>query len=126
VESNAENGGWSVKRFLLLVAVVLAGCGGSPRRSETVQGQPAPISTPKQVAGERVFMKNCNQCHPLGEGGVGAAINNKPFPSAMLKAKVRTGLGGDMPGFSEKDVSPTELDELVAYLEALRSNHPQQ
>jgi len=69
-------------------------------------------------------MKNCNQCHPLGEGGLGPPINNKPFPAVMLDAKVRTGLGGDMPSFSEKDISPKELDQLVAYLEALRSNHP--
>lgn len=123
MESNPKIGRCVVRRSAVIVALVLIGCGGSPRRSETVQGRPAPISSPEQVAGERVFMKNCNQCHPLGEGGLGPPINNKPFPTVMLDAKVRTGLGGDMPSFSEKDISSKELDQLVAYLEALRSNH---
>jgi mono/diheme cytochrome c family protein len=111
-----------VKRSAVIAALVLAACGGSARRTETVQGRGASLTTTEQVAGERVFMKNCNQCHPLGEGGLGPPINNKPFPNAMIKAKVRTGLGGDMPSFSEQDVSSKELDQLVAYLEALRSN----
>ena len=108
---------------LVLVAVALTACGGSTRRSETIQGQAAPIVSKDQIAGQRVFMKNCNQCHPLGEGGLGPPINNKPFPAAMIEAKVRTGLGGDMPPFSDKEISSRELDQLVAYLEALRSNH---
>jgi len=108
---------------IVVTLVVLVGCGGSTRRSETIQGQPAPIVSKDQIAGERAFMKNCNQCHPLGEGGLGPPINNKPFPAPMVKAKVRTGLGGDMPTFSEQDLPSHELDQLVAYLEALRSNH---
>ena len=112
-----------MKRSTIAVALALAAsaCGGSARRSETVQGR-APSLSGNEVAGQWVFMKNCNQCHPLGEGGLGPPINNKPFPAVMLKAKVRTGLGGDMPSFSEREVSSRELDQLVAYLEVLRSN----
>jgi mono/diheme cytochrome c family protein len=112
-----------VKRFAVIVAFVAIGCGGSPRRSETVQGHAPTPSTSEEVAGQQVFMKNCNQCHPLGEGGLGPPINNKSFPTAIIEAKVRTGLGGDMPSFPKEVVSSQELDQLVAYLKVLKSNH---
>ncbi len=96
---------------------------GSARRSETVQATAAQIVTPQQVRGELVFMRNCNQCHPLGEGGLGPPINNKDLPGFALKAKVRTGLGLDMPHFSTNEISDLELDDLVDYMKALRRNH---
>jgi len=104
-----------------LMATALAAC-GSARRSETVQATAAQIVTPQQQRGELVFMRNCNQCHPLGEGGLGPPINNKDLPGVAIKVKVRTGLGLDMPKFSSNEISDLELDDLVAYMKALRRN----
>lgn len=109
--------------MVVLAAAGLLAC-GSARRSETVQATAAQIVTPAQQRGELVFMRNCNQCHPLGEGGLGPPINNKAFPGFAIKAKVRTGLGLDMPKFSSDEISDLELDDLVAYMKALRRNHP--
>ncbi len=106
---------------ILLLSFLFA-C-GSARRSEKVQPTAAQIVTPQQQRGELVFMRNCNQCHPLGEGGLGPPINNKSFPGFAIKAKVRTGLGLDMPSFSSREISDLELDDLVAYMKALRRNH---
>jgi hypothetical protein len=47
------------------------------------------------------------------------AINNKPIPGWLMQFRVRHGLGS-MPGFSERGISERELDELVAYILALR------
>lgn len=105
-----------------LAAAALLAC-GSARRSATVQATSAQIVTPQQQRGELVFMRNCNQCHPMGEGGLGPPINNKDFPGVAIKAKVRTGLGLDMPKFSSNEISDVELDDLVAYMKALRANH---
>lgn len=70
--------------------------------------------------GQRVFMENCHQCHPGGEGGLGPAINNKPLPGFMIKLQVRAGVGA-MPAFSADAIAPDELDTLIAYLRALRA-----
>jgi mono/diheme cytochrome c family protein len=107
---------------IALAASALLAC-GSARRSATVQATSAQIVTPEQQRGELVFMRNCNQCHPLGEGGLGPPINNKDLPGVAIKAKVRTGLGLDMPSFSSREISDLELDDLVAYMKALRRNH---
>ncbi len=107
-------------RALLFIA--LAAC-GSARRSETVQATAAQIVTPQQARGEVVFMHECNQCHPLGEGGLGPPINNKDLPAFAIKAKVRTGLGLDMPHFAHDEIPDADLDDLVEYMKALRKNH---
>jgi mono/diheme cytochrome c family protein len=108
---------FSVVVFCALFAVAC----GSARRSEPVAG-PMVLRDPAQKHGQIVFMQQCNQCHPQGEGGLGGSINNKPFPAPMIKAKVRTGLGGDMPAFSDRILPDRDLDDLVAYLVAVRKH----
>jgi mono/diheme cytochrome c family protein len=103
---------------LTLLAIGIPAC-GSARRSDPVAG-PLVLQEPATKHGQLVFMQQCNQCHPQGEGGLGGSINNKPFPAFALKAKVRTGLGGDMPSFSEATIPDKDLDDLVAYLMAMR------
>jgi mono/diheme cytochrome c family protein len=103
---------------LSLFAIAVPAC-GSARRSEPIAG-PLVLNEPATKHGQVVFMQQCNQCHPQGEGGLGGSINNKPFPAPLIKAKVRTGLGGDMPSFSETTIPDKDLDDLVAYLMAMR------
>jgi mono/diheme cytochrome c family protein len=69
--------------------------------------------------GERVFMAQCQQCHPGGAAGLGPAINNKPLPAFLIRYQVRRGLGA-MPEFDEAVISDADLDALVAYLQELR------
>lgn len=110
-------------RWLALVglAVLLTAC-GTARRGIPVAG-PMEIPSEQVAVGERVFMKNCNSCHPRGEGGVGPAINNKPLPGFLIAFQVRHGLGA-MPDFDEEQISDHELDAVVAYLKYLRSREP--
>lgn len=103
---------------LTLLATAIPAC-GSARRSDPIAG-PLVLQEPAAKHGQVVFMQQCNQCHPQGEGGLGGSINNKPFPAPVIKAKVRTGLGGDMPSFSDATIPDKDLDDLVSYLMALR------
>ncbi len=108
-----------IPAILLLVCLALAqgGC-GSARRGDPIAG-PLDIDSDRIAAGRKVFMTQCNQCHPGGEAGVGPALNNKPLPAFLIKFQVRHGLGV-MPDFSEERINDKELDALTAYLIALR------
>ncbi len=64
-------------------------------------------------------MKQCSQCHPGGEAGLGPAINNKPLPGFLINLQVRQGFGA-MPAFSKGRVTDDELADVIAYLKALR------
>ncbi|WP_202882296.1 c-type cytochrome [Candidatus Manganitrophus noduliformans] len=103
--------------WLLTALLLFSGCGPA-RRSEPI-APPLSMSSSTLVRGEEAFMKYCNQCHPRGEAGLGPAINNKPLPRWLIRFQVRHGLGA-MPAFSEKEIGDRELDDLVAYLKALR------
>jgi mono/diheme cytochrome c family protein len=104
----------------LMISGLLLTTGCSARRGEPIVG-PLAISEPAIARGQQVFMRECHQCHPGGEAGLGPAINNKPLPGFLIKFQVRNGLGA-MPAFSQNEISPEELDHLVDYLKALR-NH---
>ena len=108
-------------RFSLigLSLVATLGC-GSARRDEPT-ASPIFISSPVVARGEEVFMHRCNQCHPRGEAGLGPALNNKPLPGFMIKFQVRHGFGA-MPAFSDKELSDSDLNNVVAYLKVLRRN----
>ena len=110
--------GSALGSLMILGLVLVAGC--SARRGEPIVG-PLPISEPEIARGHQVFMRECHQCHPGGEAGLGPAINNKPIPGFLIKFQVRTGLGA-MPGFSQSEISTEELDHLLDYIKALR-NH---
>jgi mono/diheme cytochrome c family protein len=89
----------------------------SVRRGEPIVG-PMQLNS-KQERGRVVFQQRCNQCHPNGEAGLGPALNNKPAPVFLMKTQVRLGLGA-MPRFGEHTISKSELDDLMAYVIALR------
>jgi mono/diheme cytochrome c family protein len=96
---------------------VLAGC-GSPRRGPPIT-PPLRTADPVIDTGRQVFDRNCYPCHPGGAGGLGPALNNKPLPAFAIHTQVRHGLGA-MPAFSEKQITPGQLDALIAYMKALR------
>lgn len=108
------------KRALLsvvLLASALAGC-GRERNSEIFVG---PITlNAQQQRGELVFFRNCNECHPQGESGLGPALNDKELPGWFIKNQVRRPIL-IMPAFSEAQISDEDLDALVEYLKVVRN-----
>ncbi len=102
----------------VLAAWILSGCSG--RRSEPLRGA-LDISDPKVLNGQTVFMKRCDKCHPGGDAGLGPSLNNKPLPGFMLAFQARHGLGA-MPSFADDALPKADLDDVVAYLKALRRN----
>jgi mono/diheme cytochrome c family protein len=112
----------SLRRFVALLSMALPlGC-ASARRSPPL-AEPVNTSNPTLAHGELVFMQHCNQCHPGGAGGLGPALNDKPFFAWQLKYQVRNGLGV-MPYFPKAKISDAQLDDLGAYLIALREARP--
>lgn len=101
---------------LVLAAAALAAC--NPRRGEPLTGA-VPVDEEPVERGRTVFMKDCYQCHPGGEAGVGPALNDKPFPGFVTRLRVRHPLGA-MPAFSKRELSDAQLKDLIAYLAALR------
>jgi mono/diheme cytochrome c family protein len=92
----------------------------SGRRSEPLRGS-LDISDPKVAHGQVVYMAKCDKCHPGGDAGLGPSINNKPLPGFLVSYQTRHGLGA-MPAFKEDEIPKADLDDVVAYLKALRRN----
>jgi|SRR5579884_633623 len=103
--------------FFVLLCTTMAAC-GSARRGEPIAG-PIVLTTETARHGQVVFMRNCYQCHPGGEAGLGPAINNKPLPQFLIRYQIRHGFGA-MPAFTEDQLSSTDLTALLEYLQALR------
>jgi mono/diheme cytochrome c family protein len=101
-----------------LAALATASACGSARQSEPLTG--ALRLTAEQQHGQVLFHKFCHQCHPHGEAGLGPAINNKPAPLAIVRIQVRSGLGA-MPAFPDRLIPDHDLDSLLAFVDAQRS-----
>lgn len=70
--------------------------------------------------GERVYMANCQKCHPGGEGGLGPSILANPAPQFIKRFQVRHGLGV-MPSFKKNEISKTDLRDISKYLRSWKS-----
>lgn len=107
----------SIKFVLLLIvmnviaAMSLPGC--SQRASLPISGLQS--LGEEEAVGERVFMENCQRCHPQGEAGLGPSIHWAP--SFAKRLQVRHGAGA-MPAFDKNHLSEEELDQLISYLKA--------
>jgi mono/diheme cytochrome c family protein len=108
-------------KHAVVIGFALAGCiaCGSARRSEPLVG--APRLNAEEQHGQVLFHKFCHQCHPFGEGGLGPAINSNPAPMTAFRVQVRGGLGA-MPAFSDAIIPDRDLDQLLAYVDALREH----
>lgn len=104
--------------FLLAAILLLASCSGY--RGEPLRG-PLDISDPKVANGQTVFMNKCDKCHPGGDAGLGPAINNKPLPGFLVRFQARHGLGA-MPSFDKEGLPEADLEDVTAYLKALRKH----
>jgi len=98
---------------------VLCGC-ASARRDEPLVGA-LQLNDANLIAGQRVFMHNCYQCHPGGSAGLGPPLNDKPLPAFAIRTQVRKGIGA-MPAFDPQMIPDADLDNVVAYLKTLRQH----
>ena len=105
--------------LLLLAAATLAACeAGTPTPAPS--GAPAgPTAPPNLAAGQQVFMRYCNQCHPGGNQGVGPSLRNAGESDTRIAVRVRRG-GGPMPAFDTGTISDSQLQDLIAYVHSLR------
>jgi mono/diheme cytochrome c family protein len=102
----------------LLATTLLVGCG--PQRRDEPVTEPLNYSDERVLLGHRVFSQHCHQCHPGGAAGLAPAINDKPLPVTLIRAQIRQG-HGNMPKFSEQEISDEEVDGIVRYLKGLRA-----
>lgn len=102
--------------FLLLVCTMVnLSC--SSRRSEPVKQKLFTTTDEHVLNGERVYMINCQKCHPAGEAGLGPAIDSNPAPQFIKRFQVRHGLGV-MPSFTKAEISKEDLRDISDYLKA--------
>jgi len=108
---------------VLAIGAAVVGC-HSVRRGEPIVG-PLSSNDPAVQHGKVVFARKCHSCHPGGEGGLGPGLNDKPLPVFAMKLQVRTGLVGFkvMPSFNEHQIPSEDLNDLMAYLKAIRKQH---
>lgn len=102
----------------LLTIVLVTSC--SVRRSEPITG-PLDIKNAALKNGEEQYMTYCQKCHPIGESGLGPALNTNPAPKFVKRFQVRHGLGV-MPAFSKDEISDEDLDDILAYVAAIKKN----
>lgn len=100
----------------IALAALVAAC--NSRRGDPFVGS-VPIEDPNVEGGRVVFMENCYRCHPGGEAGLGPSLNDKRYPKFWTKHRIRKhGISG--PAFPKSQLGGQELDDLMAYLAALR------
>jgi mono/diheme cytochrome c family protein len=105
--------------WLACASLLVAAC-ATPRHSEPRTGPFRPANA-QQAHGQLVFSNYCSKCHDGGHSGLAPGI--LPVPSALIRFQVRNGLGA-MPAFGEDRLSPAQLDDLIAYLDAIRAHPP--
>jgi mono/diheme cytochrome c family protein len=103
--------------FVAAAALMLA-CGAG-RRGEPLVGR-MDLADPAVAHGRAVYARQCNHCHPGGEAGLGPSLNDKPLPAWLMRIQVRHGLGV-MPEFPDDVMSDAAVDDLLAYVKALRA-----
>jgi mono/diheme cytochrome c family protein len=118
---NYKGGVMTIANLLVicLIAVSITFFSCAARKSEPIVGK---AFTPKNMRiqhGQELYMKNCQKCHPGGEGGLGPAINSNPAPSFVKKLQVRLGLGV-MPSFKHQELPKQDLKDLGSYMKALK------
>ena len=106
-----------IMKYLLFIITALYGLAAcASRKSEPIQ-QKMLVLNENEKNGQHHFMHHCQKCHPNAEAGLGPAILAPPV--FLKKYQVRHGLGV-MPKFEEDKISDKDLDDIMAYLNALK------
>jgi hypothetical protein len=75
-----------------------------------------------EYQGMRLFMMNCNKCHPGGEKGFGPSLIDKNLPDFLIHFQVRNGLG-DMPAFTKEQLPKEDVKKIVLFIHALHDDY---
>ena len=123
---------YSALTFICSGFMLLASCGHNIEEEKQKQYvadtvlKTTPVSTDSGVtltaeefAGMKLFMRNCNKCHPGGEQGKGPSLNDKSLPNFLIHMQVRTGRG-DMPRFTEEQISKDQLKQITAFVKLMQ------
>jgi mono/diheme cytochrome c family protein len=114
-----------------LSLVISAGCGNNKieeKEKQTVKdtfpAKEPEMKTPvtlneDEFEGMKLFMKNCNKCHPGGEKGKGPSLNDKKLPNFLIHWQVRLG-GGKMPKFTDEQISKEQLRKITAFVKLMQ------
>jgi mono/diheme cytochrome c family protein len=108
-----------------LLAVLLAACGTQPADPASAQMQIARARSPfdsdgNRINGRKVFLReNCYICHG-GRGGGGMCPSLRRGELDDPEDTIRNGTRSGMPAFAGR-VTGQEIQDLVAYLESLRT-----
>ena len=95
--------------------ITLAAC--SARRMPATQAKTE--NRPEVVMGRDKYMQYCQKCHPMGEAGLGPALNNNPAPGFAMRFQVRHGLG-PMPAFKPDVISREDLNNIMLYVKSMK------
>jgi mono/diheme cytochrome c family protein len=103
----------------IFIATLLMACG---RKTQPVSTDASGnvIFTKDELKGMRLFMTNCNRCHPAGEKAVGKSLVDKNIPDVAIRFQIRHGLG-DMPSFNEDQLTDPDIDKIVSFIKILRT-----
>jgi mono/diheme cytochrome c family protein len=101
----------------IVICLVVFSC--AARKSAPITGKEFVPKNERVANGERVFMANCQKCHPGGEGGLAPAINGNPAPQLIKRFQMRHGLGV-MPSFKKDEISKNDLRDISKYLKAVK------
>src|SRR5689334_22859852 len=104
--------------IILLVVLVIPSC--VVRKAEPLTQRNFVPRNERVANGERVFMANCQKCHPGGEGGLGPSINANPAPQLIKRFQMRHGLGV-MPSFKRIEISKRDLHDISKFLHAWKT-----
>ena len=106
--------------ILIAAAIIISGAFFScaTRVSEPVTQKQFVAENERIANGERVYMANCQKCHPAGgEGGLGPSFLPNPAPGFVKRFQMRHGLGA-MPGFRLNEISRKDLHDISKYMKA--------
>ena len=103
---------------IIVCLIVISSC--AIRKSEPMTGKTVNTKNDLHLrAGEVLYMTYCHKCHPMGEGGLGPALNSLNVPQFVKRFQVRHGLGV-MPYFKRDQISKQDLHDISAYMSALK------
>jgi len=119
-----------LKTLIYAVPVFLLACGDNDKEEKQKQqvvhkeasspvAQSPVTLTVDEFEGMKLFMRHCNKCHPGGEKGKGPSLNDKSVPNFLIHWQVRLG-GGDMPKFTDEQISKAHLKQIVAFVSRMQ------
>jgi mono/diheme cytochrome c family protein len=103
--------------LLFITVVAFVSC--SIRHSEPITGKVVNTEDIRIKNGEVLYMTYCQKCHPMGEGGLGPAVNTMNVPRFVKRFQARHGLGV-MPYFKKDQISKKDLHDISHYMGALK------